>query len=108
VIGYHGSVTWFAGVLVNGNLSEKLGRFLAGERQRMAEILNLPHRLQVSRTPPPTYRPSARGVVASKAGVSRGMSKADRALARLNRQKIPGELDKHRIETGEADEIAGR
>jgi hypothetical protein len=37
-----------------------------------------------------------------------GMSKADRALARSNAEKIRRELDEHRIETGEADEIAGR
>jgi hypothetical protein len=37
-----------------------------------------------------------------------GMSKADRALAKSNTEKIRRELDEHRIETGEADEIAGR
>jgi Domain of unknown function (DUF4169) len=45
---------------------------------------------------------------AAEARVSHGMSKADRALARLNREKIHRELDEHLIETGEADEIAGR
>jgi hypothetical protein len=107
-MGYYGSVTWFASVLANGNLSEKLGPFFAGERRRMAEIFN-PRAVGrwAGRHPQPTL-PSARGVVAFKARVSRGMSKADRALARLNRQEIPRELDEHRIETGEADEIAGR
>ena len=73
----------------------------------MAEILNLRAVRQVGRTHPPTYPPLCAGVD-SKAGVSHRMSKADRALARLNREKIPGERDEHRIETGEADEIAGR
>jgi hypothetical protein len=41
-------------------------------------------------------------------GVVQGRNLADRALARLNREQIPRELDEHRIETGEADEIAGR
>jgi hypothetical protein len=45
---------------------------------------------------------------AAEARVFHGMSKADRALARLNREKIRRELEEHRIETGEADEIAGR
>lgn len=108
MIGYCGSVTWFAGVLANRNLSERLGCFLAGERRRMAEIPNLRAVGRwAGRHPQPTLA-SARGVVDSKAGVSHGMSKADRALARLNREKIPRELDEHRIETGEADEIAGR
>jgi hypothetical protein len=45
---------------------------------------------------------------AAEARVFHGMSKADRALARSNTEKIRRELDEHRIETGEADEIAGR
>jgi hypothetical protein len=45
---------------------------------------------------------------AATARVSHGMSKADRMLAKANRDKIRRELDEHRIETGEADEIAGR
>jgi hypothetical protein len=45
---------------------------------------------------------------AAEARVSHGMSKADRALARSNQAKVRRELDEHRIETGEADEIAGR
>jgi hypothetical protein len=74
----------------------------------MAEILNLRAvgRWAV-RHPQPTL-PSAWGVVDSEAGISHGMSKADRALAGLNREQIPRELDEHSIETGEADEIAGR
>jgi len=45
---------------------------------------------------------------AAEARVFYGMSKADRALARSNGEKIRRELEEHRIETGEADEIAGR
>jgi hypothetical protein len=45
---------------------------------------------------------------AAEARVSHGMSKADRALARLNNARVRRELNEHRIETGEADEIAGR
>jgi len=45
---------------------------------------------------------------AAAARVSHGMSKNDRRLAKANREKIRRELDEHRIETGEADEIAGR
>jgi len=45
---------------------------------------------------------------AAEARVSHGMSKADRTFARSNQAKVRRELDEHRIETGEADEIAGR
>jgi uncharacterized protein DUF4169 len=45
---------------------------------------------------------------AAEARVSHGMSKADRALAETERAKFRRELDEHRIETGESDEIAGR
>jgi Domain of unknown function (DUF4169) len=45
---------------------------------------------------------------AAAARVSHGMSKTDRTLAKANKEKIRRELDEHRIETGEADEIAGR
>ena len=45
---------------------------------------------------------------AAEARISHGMSKADRALAKSNNAKFRRELDEHRIETGEADEIAGR
>ena len=45
---------------------------------------------------------------AAEARVSHGMSKADRALAERNKARFRRELDEHRIETGEADEIAGR
>ena len=45
---------------------------------------------------------------AAEARVSHGMSKADRALAKSNEAKVRRELDGHRMETGEADEIAGR
>jgi hypothetical protein len=74
----------------------------------MAEILNLRAVGGWAGRHPQPALAFARGVVAFKPTVSRGMSKADRALARLNRQEIPRELDEHRIETGEADEIAGR
>ena len=79
----------------------------------MAEIVNLRtvrKRAERQRCPLPTL-PRTRGRVGrgqAEARVSHGMSKADRALARLNREKIRRELDEHRIETGEADEIAGR
>jgi Domain of unknown function (DUF4169) len=45
---------------------------------------------------------------AAEARVSHGMSKADRVLAETERAKARRELDEHRIETGESDEIAGR
>jgi hypothetical protein len=45
---------------------------------------------------------------AAKARVAHGMSKADRALAEIERSKVRRKLDEHRIETGESDEIAGR
>jgi hypothetical protein len=67
----------------------------------MAEIVNL----RVARKRADRQRSEKR---AAEARVSHGMSKADRALARSNREKIRRELDEHRIETGEADEIAGR
>jgi hypothetical protein len=35
------------------------------------------------------------------------MSKAERRLAKVNRDKIRRDLDEHRIATGEADEVAG-
>ena len=67
----------------------------------MAEIVNL----RTARKRANRRRDDQR---AAEARVSHGMSKADRVLARLNREKIRRELDEHRIETGEADEIAGR
>jgi hypothetical protein len=45
---------------------------------------------------------------AAEARVSHGMSKADRVLAKTERAKARRDLDEHRIETGESDEIAGR
>jgi hypothetical protein len=45
---------------------------------------------------------------AAAARVSHGMSKADRMLAKAKTEKIRRGLDEHHIETGEADEIAGR
>ena len=75
--------------------------FLSGQRQCMAEIVNL----RMARKRANRQRAEKR---AAEARVSHGMSKADRVLARSNREKIRRELDEHRIETGEADEIAGR
>jgi hypothetical protein len=45
---------------------------------------------------------------AAEARVSHGVSKADRTLSQAERSRMRRELDEHRIETGEADEIAGR
>ena len=45
---------------------------------------------------------------AAAARVSHGVSKADRMLAKANQEKSRRELDEHRIETGEVDEVAGR
>jgi hypothetical protein len=67
----------------------------------MAEIVNL----RIARKQANRQRDEKR---AAEARVSHGMSKADRALARTNEAKLRRELDEHRIETGEADEIAGR
>jgi len=67
----------------------------------MAEIVNL----RIARKRANRQRDGKR---AAEARVSHGMSKADRALARMNEAKLRRELDEHRIETGEADEIAGR
>jgi hypothetical protein len=67
----------------------------------MAEIVNL----RIARKRADRQRSHER---AAAARVSHGMSKVDRTLAKANRDKIRRELDEHRIETGEADEIAGR
>ena len=67
----------------------------------MAEIVNL----RIARKRADRRRSEAR---AAAARVSHGMSKAERMLAKANNDKIRRELDEHRIETGEADEIAGR
>lgn len=84
------------------NLPERgLWRFFVGQRRCMAEIVNL----RAARKRASRQRSEKR---AAEARVSHGMSKADRALARSNSEKIRRELDEHRIETGEADEIAGR
>jgi hypothetical protein len=74
---------------------------LYGDTQHMAEIFNLRNaRKRAER------RLSEKRAAAAR--VSHGMSKADRTLAQANRDKMCRELDEHRIETGEADEIAGR
>ena len=67
----------------------------------MAEIVNL----RTARKRANRRRDDKR---AAEARVSHGMSKADRALANTERAKFRRELDGHRIETGETDEIAGR
>jgi Domain of unknown function (DUF4169) len=67
----------------------------------MAEIVNL----RTARKRANRQRAENR---AAEARVSHGMSKADRALALSNKAKFRRELDEHRIETGEADEITGR
>jgi outer membrane protein TolC len=67
----------------------------------MSEIINL----RVARKRADRQRSQAR---AATARVSHGMSKAERTLAKANIDKIRRELDEHRTETGEADEIAGR
>jgi uncharacterized protein DUF4169 len=67
----------------------------------MAEIINLRNARKRARRQLSERRAAA-------ARVSHGMSKADRTLAKANTDKIRRQLDEHRIETGEADEIAGR
>jgi hypothetical protein len=67
----------------------------------MAEIVNL----RTARKRAKRRREEERAV---QARVSHGVSKADRALGRAERSRTRRELDEHRIETGEPDEIAGR
>ena len=67
----------------------------------MAEIINL----RIARKRADRERSEKR---AAAARISHGMSKADRMLAKANQEKIRRELDEHRIETGEVDEVAGR
>jgi Domain of unknown function (DUF4169) len=67
----------------------------------MAEIINL----RIARKRAQRQLSESR---AAAARVSHGVSKADRMLAKTNTDKIRRELDEHRIETGEVDEIAGR
>ena len=67
----------------------------------MAEIVNL----RTARKRAKRHREEER---AAAARVSHGVSKADRTLSRAERSRMRRELDEHRIETGEADEIAGR
>lgn len=69
-------------------------------QQHVAEIVNL----RIARKRADRRRSEERAAVAR---VSHGMSKAERMLAKANRDKIRREVDEHRIETGEADEIAG-
>ena len=70
-------------------------------RPRMAEIVNL----RTARKRAERHRKEER---AAEARVSHGVSKADRTLIRAERSRLRRELDEHRIETGESDEIAGR
>ncbi len=67
----------------------------------MAEIVNL----RLARKRAGRQRAQER---AAAARVSHGMSKTERMLAKADRDKIRRELDGHRIEIGEADEVAGR
>ena len=67
----------------------------------MAEIVNL----RIARKRAKHRRQEER---AAEARVSHGVPKADRAVARAERSRLHRELDQHRIETGESDEIAGR
>jgi hypothetical protein len=67
----------------------------------MAEIINL----RIARKRADRQRSEKR---AAAARISHGMSRADHMLARAKTEKIRRELDEHRIETGESDEIAGR
>jgi hypothetical protein len=67
----------------------------------MAEIVNL--RMARKRADRRRKEQSA-----AEARTVHGISKTDRALADKIRSKVFRELDEHRIETGESDEIAGR
>ena len=67
----------------------------------MAEIVNL-------RTARKRAKRQLDAEHAKQARVSNGVSKAERALARSMQSKVRRELDEHRIETGESDEVAGR
>jgi hypothetical protein len=67
----------------------------------MAEIINL----RIARKRASRQLSEKR---AAAARISHGVSKADRMLAKANQDKIRRELDEHRIQIGEVDEIAGR
>jgi hypothetical protein len=67
----------------------------------MAEIVNL-------RTARKRAKRQEQAELAAQARVSYGMSKAERVQARSMQSKVRRELDEHRIETGESDEVAGR
>src|ERR1700733_8743633 len=75
-------------------------RDLATWRSRMAEIVNLRN----ARKRAKRRREEER---AHEARVSHGVSKADRAVGQAERSRMRRDLDEHRIETGEPDEIAG-
>lgn len=66
----------------------------------MAEIVNL--RIARKRTDRRRKEESA-----AQARAVHGVSKAERGRVETVRSKIRRELDEHRIETGESDEIAG-
>jgi hypothetical protein len=67
----------------------------------MAEIVNLRNaRKQAKRRLEEKQADAARA--------SHGLSKVDRARAKHETAKLRREIDGHRIETGESDEIAGR
>jgi uncharacterized protein DUF4169 len=67
----------------------------------MAEIVNL-------RTARKRAKRQEQVELAAQTRVSHGMPKGERALARSIQSKVRRELDEHRIETGESDEVAGR
>ncbi len=67
----------------------------------MAEIVNL----RIARKRAKRQSDAER---ATQARILNGLSKAERAFALTEDSKFRREVDKHRIETGESDEIAGR
>jgi hypothetical protein len=92
---------WCSDQLINLPVEGVFGTFPGDEAAQMAEIINL----RVARKRAERQRSKER---AATARVSHGMSKAERMLAKANRDKIRREVDEHRIETGEVDEIVGR
>jgi hypothetical protein len=83
--------------LLSGVAASKWG----GRRGHMAEIVNL------RRARKRAMRRSEEERAAQRR-VSHGMSKSDRVLAEAEGVRFRRELDAHRIDTGESDEIAGR
>jgi hypothetical protein len=85
--------------LVWGVLTKPINLPVRGQ-QHVAEIINL----RIARKRASRQLSEKR---AAAARISHGVSKADRMLAKANKDKIRRELDEHRLETGEVDEIAG-